>query len=122
MTLTDEEREILTTILYHYLRNEYRSLADMDKVIDSRESIITEIDGVNTLIYKYPCPCQAIYLDEDNEPVTYAEQCIIYDDITDTMRYRYDFKEYDPRDMPWYEDLGPVDWHRDEPGGGGVQG
>ena len=70
MTLTREETEKIATALFHYHRNRYRRITDYYKVITQRTEVA---EG----IYKYPCPVQDIYLDEECYAVEHGKQHVI---------------------------------------------
>lgn len=80
--LTSDEKETIKTALTHYLKNEYRILADFEKVIENREE-------VENNIWMYPCPIQTIYLDETFYAVTYGKQRVTDD------KYEYNFTDID---------------------------
>ena len=84
-SLTNDEIEKLGVILWHYLYPEYRRLCDFESVVTERTPLI--IDGVQC--YMYDCPCQPIYLNTNNYPVTYKKQVINIDENS----YFYDITE-----------------------------
>lgn len=80
MTLTNEQIEEITYPLKHYHLTKYHEVTDYEKIIQNRTEIQDETIGT---IYKYECPNQDIYLDENNYAVTYDKQHVIttyYDD------------------------------------------
>lgn len=87
MTLTEDEIEELSVILFHYLKPEYRRLCDFETVIQERNTLT--VDGET--VYAYECPCQTIYLNTENYPITYGKQLV---DIEDDGYY-YQFVEDD---------------------------
>ena len=102
MTLDDDTIETITCALMHYHATRYHLITDYTKVILSREEITVN----NTTIYKYPCPCQTIYLDSEHYAVTYDKQHVIDD------KYYYDFNP-DMEDIAGtYEEIGSYEWKR----------
>lgn len=102
MTLTDDDIETITCALKHYHSPRYHGITDYKKVINNR----TEITVNDTLLYKYPCPCQTIYLNSEHYPITYNKQHVIED------KYYYDFNP-DTEDIAGtYEEIGTYEWKR----------
>lgn len=78
MTLSDDDIESIKCALTHYLMDDYRHIADLDKIIENREE-------VDDNVFMYPCPCQTIWLDDTFYAVTYANQRVVDD------KYQYNF-------------------------------
>lgn len=103
MTLSDDDIETITCALKHYHATRYHGITDYTKVINARE----EISINNTTVYKYPCPCQTIYLDENHYAITYDKQYII------DNYYYYDFNPDTTDDIAGtYEQIGTYEWKR----------
>lgn len=115
--LTTEEKEIIATALWHYLKDEYRELCDFKYVIEHREAVT--INGETC--YKYECPIQTIYLNNDAYAVTYEKQYVVDYDGDGVIDYYYDFNDDGITDEAGtYDYIGPWEWKRDSIGGGGA--
>lgn len=69
--LTEEETEKIACAINHYLRPDYWRITDVYTIIENRILIDDE-----NMIWKYPCPCQNIYLDEDAYAVNFGRQYV----------------------------------------------
>lgn len=100
--------ELLSAVLKYYHTTKFNYCTDYEKVIAAREPVT--IDGVEC--YKYKCPGQDIYLNQDNYPVTYDKQ-LIKDGY-----YYYTFRnqDADPDDISVYDYKIPYEWKRYEVG------
>jgi len=67
--LTEEETEQIACAINHYLQSQYRRITDIYAVIENREL-------VEEGIWKYPCPCQTIYLDDNAYAVNAGRQIV----------------------------------------------
>lgn len=83
--ITDEVIEEVTYALKHYLYEWYKDICDYETVIRNRKEIIIDVNGVETTIYAYECPCQTVYLNSLHYPMSYGRQHIVNDE------YYYDF-------------------------------
>ena len=107
MTLTDEEVETITCAIKHYLQTDFHLITDFQKVIQNREEFEINVNGERKTLYKYECPCQTIYLGENNYPWTYGQQYIVNDE------YYYDFNENnDGEAAGTYTYINTVEWKR----------
>ena len=103
MTLSDDDIETITCALKHYHATRYQGITDYTKVINAREEITVNEDT----FYKYPCPCQTIYLDDECYAVEYDKQHIIDE------KYYYYFNPETVDDIAGtYEEIGSYEWKR----------
>ena len=122
MTLTNDDIEELCAILRYYHRIEFQLITDYEKVVANREEITSEVEnsGEDTVIeftsvYSYPCPCQIIYLNEDNYAISYKKQHIIESDNEENeYDYYYDFNPDIDSIDGIFTYINPLEWKRTE--------
>lgn len=99
-----DPNEKIVTALKHYLKTDYHLLSDFYKIVENREEVATGI-------YKYSCPFQIIYLDDECYPMTRGNQKV---DI-ENNRYYYNFNQVSANstsEEDLFECIGTYEWKR----------
>lgn len=96
--------EIIAQVLNHYLKDEYKILADFTLVIDNRRELTVN----DRVVYAYDCPMQTIYLTTENYPVTYGKQ------LVKDEKYYYNFSNSnaDATEIDLFTYIAPYEWKR----------